>query len=87
MKPKRGMVALSKRWAIAMMLAYISLGLVSLAAGSYLLYLNQILHPGGSVALMTVISGVVVALFGLWRILLSLYHLVRIFKKPRKLSS
>ncbi len=87
MKPERGSVVLSKRWAVAMMLAYISLGLVSLAAGAYLLYLNWTLHTGGTVSLMTVVSGSVVALFGLWRILLSLYHLMRIFKKTRRASS
>ena len=76
----KGNVALPRKMAIGMMLLYIMLGAVCSAAGFWALHLAGRLHGTGKVYDVALGSAIVVTVFGLWRILLSIWHLNRIRK-------
>lgn len=76
----KGNVALPKKMALGMMLVYIMLGTICCVAGIWALHLAGMLHGTGKVYAVALGSGIVVTLFGVWRILLSFWHLNRIRK-------
>lgn len=75
---RKSAVRMPIKFAAVMMLVYIALGSVCTALGVLLVIQALDVHAAGRVVTMTLTSGIVVILFGVWRIGLSLYHLVRI---------
>jgi uncharacterized membrane protein len=78
---RKSAVRMPIKFAAVMMLVYIALGSVCTALGVLLVIQALDVHAAGRVVTMTLTSGIVVILFGVWRIALSLYHLVRIRKQ------
>ncbi len=75
---RKSAVRIPIKFAAVMMLLYIALGSVCTALGVLLVMQALEVHAAGRVVTMTLTSGIVVILFGVWRIWLSLYHLMRI---------
>ncbi len=74
-------VRMPRKVAIVMMLVYIAMGSACVAVGILLVEQALSLHSAGRVFQMAIISGIVVVAFGVLRIGLSIYHLVRIRKQ------
>ncbi len=75
---RKSVVRMPLKAAIAVMMVYILLGVVCAALGVILVKQALELHTGGRVVEMTLTSGIVIFAFGIWRIALSVFHLVKI---------